>query len=278
VNPGVTRTDTLVARCAHVHSTEILGTPSRTVVVRMSPPSLALPAVDTLLNQQVMTTDALALKQEGNLHFARGEYAAAIASYEAAICGKAKPTVRLVLFTNRLNAYNRSGSDNNQARNDLLDFLRHYGSDDWTQSFGNRKLCKAYFHLSKSYELQNNIATASDMLQACLSFEPSDRDVLKAWDRVQRDAMKEMVRLGWFKDGSAAGLSIEGETCSHCLEELEPAALCVQYCCKHGFHESCAMSWLLHEGTGEHEGAGDRQLVKGVPKMTCPLCRANVIG
>jgi hypothetical protein len=56
---------------------------------------------------------------------------------------------------------------------------------------------------------------------------------------------------GWFKDGSAACLSSEAETCSHCLEELEPAVLCVQYCCKYGFHENCAMSWLLHEGTGD---------------------------
>lgn len=230
--------------------------------------------------------NSLALKDEGNRLFKNGEYVAAIAKYEHAIgmldtYGAESPAaagqLHLVLLTSRLNAYNKSDSDNNLAHVDLLEFLRNHGSDDWTRLFGHRKLCKAYFHLSQYYESQDKPGEASDMIQTCFYLSPDDKDVLAAHERLERVAMKELVRLGVYKDGTASSLSTEGQICVHCLEDLDAADLCIKYHCKHGFHEECARNWLLHEGEDEHEKMDNLRSL-GVPKKTCPSCRAAVIG
>ncbi|KAK7177427.1 hypothetical protein PSPO01_16526 [Paraphaeosphaeria sporulosa] len=166
-----------------------------------------------------MSTTALALKEEGNSYFKRGEYVVAIAKYENAIgtldiyraeSAAAASQLHLVLLTNRLHAYNKSGSGNDQAHTDLLDFLRNHDNNDWTQSFGHRKLCKAYFHLSQYYESQDNPGQASDMIRTCLYLVPDDKDVLAAYDRLEHAAMKELARLGVYRDGTAASLLIQG--------------------------------------------------------------------
>lgn len=238
-----------------------------------------------LLYTQTMSTTALALKDEGNRLFKKGEYVAAIAKYEHAIgtldtykaeSPAAAGQLRPILLTSRLNAYNKSDSDNNLAHIDLLDFLRNHGSNDWTRSFGHRKLCKAYFHLSQYYECKDNPGQASDMIRTCFYLSPNDKDVLAAYKRLERVAMKELVRLGVYKDGTASSLPIEGQICVHCLEDLDAADLCIKYHCKHGFHEKCARNWLFHEGEDEYEDIDNAWLLEA-PKKTCPSCRAVVI-
>jgi tetratricopeptide (TPR) repeat protein len=224
-----------------------------------------------------MTTNALALKEEGNLQFAQGEYAAAIAKYEIALYCKTDPTLRLVLLTSRLNACNKTSCDSIKARNDLRDFLQDHRSDDWTREFGYRKVCKAYFHLSQTYELEGDPASASDMLQTCLYLQPHDRDVEVAWDRVQRAGAVELARLGFFSHGTAATLLIGGQICALCLEDVSPGAFCILYHCGHGFHDKCAASWMQFEGEEEEGIIGDWQWLEEHPKKTCPCCRAEVM-
>ncbi|OAL42849.1 hypothetical protein IQ07DRAFT_606400 [Pyrenochaeta sp. DS3sAY3a] len=223
---------------------------------------------------------ALALKEEGDSLFDKKEYVSAIAKYEAAIrklddwrAGPTTPAasqLHLDLWTSRLDAFNKSNGDSGQARTELLDYLCNHADDNWTRFFGTHKLCRAYFHLSRSFEMENNLEQASDMLQICLYFEPNDQNVQIAFERVQIPALKELVRLGIFKNGTAADLSIDCIMCVHCQEDIHPEDLCIQYRCKHGFHQNCAMRWM------QLEGADDQRAVEEPPK-TCPSCRAEVL-
>lgn len=224
-----------------------------------------------------MTTNALALKGEGNVYFTQGKYAAAIAKYETALCYTPDPTLRLILLTSRLNAHNRLSGDSTEARNDLRDFLQDYSSDNWTRAFGYHKVCKAYFHLSQTYELEGDPALGSDMLQTCLYLQPHDKDVGEARDIVQRAGAVELARLGFFSHGTAAALSIVGQTWAHCLEDVNAGDFCIRYHCRHGFHDKCAAKWMHIKGEEEEGIIGDWQWLEKFPRKTCPCSKAEVM-
>jgi hypothetical protein len=111
----------------------------------------------------------------------------------------------------------------------------------------------------------------------CLYLQPHDEGDGEAWDRVQRAGTVELARLGFFSHGTAAALSIGGQTCAHCLEEIDSGDLCIQYHCGHGFHDKCAAEWMQFEGEEEGGIVGDWQWLERLPRKSCPCCRAKVM-
>jgi tetratricopeptide (TPR) repeat protein len=227
-----------------------------------------------------MSTTALALKEEGNEHFQKGEYSSAIAKYESGIrmmkndsagVKAAEVTLCLALHTNRLIAYNKNQGDNDQARTELLKFLSNYKVHDLEKHFGNRMLCKAFYHVARSYESQGNLEQASTMLRACRLFEPDKNDVLVAINRIEQAGSKELAKLGVYQIQTAANLSITNEICIHCQEKFRESDTCIRFVCNHDFHESCAIKWM------QHQGASDSPLLVDTAKITCRLCRAAVV-
>jgi hypothetical protein len=86
----------------------------------------------------------------------------------------------------------------------------------------------------------------------------------------------KLAEGGIFQLGTATNLLVEG-ICIHCQEEMGPLEECIKFSCEHTFHNICAFNWCQHQAQNnppvQHRGisGGD------VKKLTCPLCRANVV-
>jgi tetratricopeptide (TPR) repeat protein len=240
-----------------------------------------------------MTEEVLSLKEEGNFHFERHEYAKAITKYESALerlkgnITGSTAALYLALLNNRLHASNKAPGNDNQALNDLFTFLKTKDPAYWGPVFGNRMMCKAFYRAHESYKSVGNVEGASFMLRACLAFEPENKAVLAAIADVEHMGLEQIAKCGGFEYGTAAklfveGLSVEGRTCVHCQEQQDSQESCLLLKCGHSFHRDCALAWMRAQAVNNrlvrHTLSTGCISLGDHTKFTCAICRAAVIG
>ena len=229
-----------------------------------------------------MTEEVLSLKEEGNFHFERHEYAKAITKYESALerlkgnITDSTAALYLALLNNRLHASNKVPGNDNQALNDLFTFLKTKDPTHWEPVFGTRMMCKAFYRAHESYKTVGNVEGASFMLRECLAFEPENEAVLAAIADVEHMGLKQIAKCGGFHYETAAELSVEGRTCVHCQERQNSQESCLLFKCGHSFHQDCALAWMRAQAVNDR--LVQHTLSTEYPKFTCAICRAAVIG
>jgi hypothetical protein len=107
---------------------------------------------------------------------------------------------------------------------------------------------------------KGDLEKESLMLGAGLIYDATNKCILTAIKHLLLERIQSLAQAGPFSIHTAGQLKVTGEECPTCRKEFTLPDSVLKFQCQHNFHTECALRWFM------------------APSITCPVCRASVLG